>query len=222
MLKEFKRYFASSVYVTNTIIGPVLGMVFAALYGFVDFETYLGLPIDLSSIIPYIVVAMFVMMTPTSVSLSMEGKEWWIIKSLPVSAKKIVDSKLLMTFLLILPFFIVSELSLIFALKQSFLENILMIFLSLTLLVFSIVFGFWMNTKFCRFDWQNDAEVVKQSMAALFGGMGGMLVSVCVVGILFCISPNSHLIVKLILIIGLMFMTHLIYKKCINIKFETL
>jgi ABC-2 type transport system permease protein len=41
-------------------------------------------------------------------------------------------------------------------------------------LFFSAVWGLFINIKFPMFDWENDAQVVKQSTAVLLGGLGGM------------------------------------------------
>lgn len=178
--REFKRYFSSSVYVSNTIIGPILGTVFAASLLFAGLDTLeaaLGLPLDLQIFVPFLLAGIFCLMNTTSVSISMEGKNWWILKTLPLSGKTILDAKLLMSLLLLLPFFLVSEVLLVIALKPAFWELLWLVLLPALLILFSCVFGLTANLLLPSFNWDSESSVVKQSASSLIGGFGGFLMA---------------------------------------------
>ncbi len=178
--REFRRYFASSVYVTNTIIGPIMGLLLSVavlVVGVEKIRESIPLPIDIVTLIPFAFSAVFTMMNTTSVSLSMEGKNMWILKSLPISSKSITDVKILMNLLLDLPFYVLSEILLIIALKPSPMQLLSLIFIPASVIVVSTVFGLFFNLKMHSFDWENETHVVKQSAPAAFGGFFGFFVS---------------------------------------------
>lgn len=179
--REFKRYFASGIYVSNTIMGPVLGVVMSAalvVTGVDGISQMLMLPLDIGGLVPFLAAGVFSMMPPVSVSVSMEGKNWWIVKSLPIPTKTILDAKLLMNLLLILPFYLVSEILLILALRPGVAELVWLVVIPLVLVLFSCVFALTANLRLPVMEWESEASVVKQSSASLVGGMGGLLATV--------------------------------------------
>lgn len=179
--REFRRYFSSGIYVSNTIMGPILGTVLSgALFftGMERIESMLGIPMDISGLVPFLVAGVFCMMTTSSVSVSMEGKEFWIVKTLPIPTKAILDAKLLMNLMLMLPFYLVSEAFLILALKPGALELLWLMVIPPVIMLFSCVYGIAVNLRLPVLQWENEASVVKQSAAALLGGMGGLLLAV--------------------------------------------
>ena len=125
------------------------------------------------------------MMPTTCSSISLEGKQWWIVKSLPIQTKDLFDSKILLNLSLIAPAYVIAELVLIFALKPVALELIWLLFIPVLMICFSSVFGITMNIKFPLFQWENEVAVVKQSASAFFGGIVGfLLVLLCMVPVL--------------------------------------
>lgn len=178
--REFRRYFASGVYVSNTIMGPVLGTVLSGAVFFMGMEQIgqmLPLPVDISGLIPFLVGGVLCMMMPVCVSVSMEGKQFWIVKSLPISTKTILDAKILMNLLLMLPFYIVSEGFLILALKPGLLELVWLLVIPVVIALFSCVYGVAVNLRLPVLEWENEVSVVKQSAATLLGGMGSLLLA---------------------------------------------
>ena len=91
--KEIKRYFASNIYVMNTMVGYIL-MVAAAIglaaAGLDKLESYLQLegmggtlPVSLGSMLPFFVTDGDDGALPQA-SISIEGKQWWIPRSPPI------------------------------------------------------------------------------------------------------------------------------------------
>ena len=213
--KEAKRYFSSSIYVSNTIIGPMMTLVFAAavlFMGIERMESYLPIPGGLTPWMAFAVAAINCLMTTTCTSISMEGKEWWIVKSLPVDTKALLDSKVLLNLSLIAPFYVISELLLLIGMKPAFMEMVWLIVLPAVFILFACVFGITMNLKMPLMTWENDARVVKQSASAMVGGLGGCLIVIlCAVPMAF-VGPNIRDIWRLGITVGTLMATFLLYQ----------
>ncbi len=175
-VREAKRYFSSSIYVTNTIIGPIMGTVLSivlCISGIDTITTALPLPIPVAYIVPLVLAGVFCMMTTTSTSISMEGKQVWIVKSLPVAAKTLYDSKILFNLTLILPFYLTSTVLTVIAVTPTLLQLVWLVVIPASVILFAVVFGITVNIKSHSFDWEREEAVVKQSFSSMFGGFAG-------------------------------------------------
>lgn len=214
--KELRRYFASSIYVTNTIVGPIMATLMSVsilVVGMEKVQDSIGLPFDLKSFLPFVVAAIFGMMTTTSTSISMEGKQFWIIKSLPVSTKMILDSKILMNLSLIAPFYLVSEVLLIIATKPGLMDLIWLICIPLCLIFFSCVVGITVNLIFYNLNWEREEYIIKQSASSMLGGFAGMLVSLLSV-VPFLILPQEYATIgKTVVCVLIFIITIILYSK---------
>ena len=171
---ERKRFFSSTAWVINTIIGSVLiavlGVVGSALSQTV-------IPIlkaaSVTGVVPIAVTGILVFcatISPTtSCAVSMEGKQLWISKTLPVSAKRWLTAKLLMNLLLVGPALLlaVTLLSIAYRSMLSTVDIFGVVLMPIAALLFTTVFGLYVNVRMPRFDWKSDTEVVKQSGAVL-------------------------------------------------------
>lgn len=171
------------------------------------------LPINITKILPYILAGIFCLMSTTCTSISMEGKEWWIAKSLPIKTKDLLDSKLLLNLSLILPFFLVSEVLLVIAIRPDFIELLWILVIPVVLILFGCVFGITVNLKMPVFDWENEVTIVKQSASSMIGSLAGFVMSLlCMVPVLFIPAAYGNL-VKLAICILMLGLTGLLYKK---------
>lgn len=214
--REFKGYFATGAYVTNTIIGPILGVLFAGALLFIDREEIISaipIPLNINMLVPFVFAAVSCMMTTASVSVSMEGKYWWIAKSLPLSAKEILDGKILMNLFLMLPFYVVSEILMLVALRPGVEELLLLLVAPAIIMVFSCVFGITVNLAFPVMEWDNEVTVVKQSMSALIGGIGGSLIAMISVVILLLLPESIAGFAKWIVCLVYAVLTFVLYQK---------
>ncbi|MBO4626688.1 MAG: hypothetical protein J5645_01745 [Lachnospiraceae bacterium] len=173
--KEAGRYFSSGLYVSNTIIGPVIAVAISIALAFVDIEKLLGSNVKLpfamhpTSFLPFLLAAVFSMMTLTAVSISAEGKTWWITKTLPVSVGDIINAKILFNILVFAPFYVLSEIILLFTVRTTVLQRLWILIVPLVYLVFATVWGMCTNLRFPKFRWETEAEVVKQSASVALG-----------------------------------------------------
>ncbi|MBQ4529119.1 MAG: hypothetical protein IJA36_00695 [Lachnospiraceae bacterium] len=214
--RELKRYVSSSIYVTNTIIGPIMAVIYSITVlsmGVDKIQQGLGLPINFKGLVPFVLAMIFCIMTTTCTSISMEGKEWWIVKSLPIKTKELLDSKLLFNLSLILPFFLVSEVLLTIALKPDFVELVWLIGIPVVMILFSCVFGITINLKMPVFEWENEVVIVKQSASSAIGGLGGgVIVLICTVPVLV-VPTEYESLVKVIICMLIAGCTYFLYRK---------
>lgn len=188
-MKELKRYFSSPVYMFNTIFGLLLVLVLTVLLcikGNSIIEMLLSnekLSIDISMPVIYYILVLFscLMTSITSSSISLEGKTINITKSLPISEKDILKSKIIYPYIIELPFVIISELIFFIVFKVNIIYILLIFSMSISTITLSSILGLVINLKYPKMNASNDTEVVKQSMSsmvAVFINMGIIIISV--------------------------------------------
>ena len=188
-MKELKRYFSSPVYMFNTIFGLLLILVLTVLLcikGNSIIEMLLSnekLSIDISMPVIYYILVLFscLMTLITSSSISLEGKTINITKSLPISEKDILKSKIIYPYIIELPFVIISELIFFIVFKVNIIYILLIFSMSISTITLSSILGLVINLKYPKMNASNDTEVVKQSMSsmvAVFINMGIIIISV--------------------------------------------
>jgi ABC-2 type transport system permease protein len=179
--REIRRYFSSVVYVTNTLVGNVLMVLLAAailIMGTDDVEKALGIPGIVSRALPVLLGMLPAMMPMTSCAISMEGKQWWMMRTLPVSGKSITRSMVFANILVAFPFYLVSELLLVIALKPDVVSLLWLLAVPAVYIIFSARIGIVINCKFPVFDWENETRVVKQSASTLVAMLVGMVTGI--------------------------------------------
>jgi len=119
----------------------------------------------------------------TSSSISIEGKQFWILKSLPCSEKKVFFAKIFVNLFITVPFLVVDIIIAIVALKISVLHALFVFLIPLLLLLFTSFTGLYVNLLFPRFDYENDTKVVKQSISVLVSMVCGVIATALLVGL---------------------------------------
>lgn len=212
--REFKRYFASSIYVTNTIIGYVLMAVASAALFFAGpdkLETALGFPGLISKAFPLFLAAVGAITTPASCSISMEGKQWWIAKTIPVRSRDIFDSKILMSLAVAAPEYIVAVIFGLLALKPSFTGALWIIVIPAAYIVFMAVAGICVNLAMPVFNWENEIRAVKQSASVMVTMLVGFASFVPPIVCLLTLNNISADMIMLITFAVISAMTAMLY-----------
>ncbi len=175
--RELKRYFSSTIYVMNTGIGIVLLTIAAVAGFFVDLENILGgeqaFGLIKDNVVLYLIFCIMLSCT-TMASISMEGKNLWIIKSLPVSPMTVFRSKIAVNLTICSPALLdVILFGIMF--KISVGRLILLILITAAGSVFIAMFGLVINLMLPNFTWTSEVVAVKQSastMVTIFSGFG--------------------------------------------------
>ena len=223
--KEAARYFSSGIYVSNTIVGLVMAVAFAISLAFYDPAQLLNgvenIPFELNmdAVVPYIIGMLFAMMSITASSVSIEGKNWWIMRSLPLSTKDILGAKLLFNLLFAAPFYAVAEIALLFTVNASPLERFWLLIVPALAIIFSILLGLFLNLHFPKMNWENEMEVVKQGAAVGLSMFGGILIVVFGLGAMVAPGSASHL-VNLGYLVVMSVVSLLLYRSIIRTDLE--
>lgn len=175
--KEFKAYFGSFLWVFNTIFGMVIlliGAVASLFFGSSVLQALGGAEEMMLPILPLIISLMVCLTNVSCCSISMENGKLWLIKSLPVSGRSLMLSKMAVNFLVTAPVVIISSVLLCIGLKPDLITGLYMFLTPLAFCLFVAPFGLAVNLLLPKQEWTSDAQVVKQSaavMVAVFGGM---------------------------------------------------
>lgn len=207
--KEGKRYFASSIYVSNTLMGYILMAVMAvALFvaGPEKVEEILQMPGIVVKVMPLLLGLMAAIMPTTSCSVSMEGKQWWQLQTLPVRSQDIWNAKVLFNLSIALPFYLIAVLFSVLALKPSLVELVWLTIIPAIYVLFTAVVGITVNLAMPIFDWENETRVVKQSASTLVIMLVGF-VSVLPFFVAVMVLPGDANIVYLVASVVLLVLT---------------
>ena len=210
--KEFKRLTGSTTYMTNVLIGEILALLVGVIALFVGVDKVItmvlqGAPITKEMLYPAIplIIYFFIGMVPTTAcSPSLEGKNFWIVQSLPIKKEILYRGKMLFNMYLTVPFAVVSTLCLCISAKAPAVNTALYLIEGIALCAFSTAWGCVCGVKHMRLDWENEVEVVKQGAAVaiyLFPNMFitmGLIVLVVVLGL----RMNSNLVTLILILIA--------------------
>jgi len=182
--KEFKRFTGSTAYMVNGGMGEVLAVLVGAVTLIIGVDKIIntvtqGAPIDsvmLRPAIPFIVYFFIGMVATTACSPSLEGRNWWIIRSLPMEMKQLYQGKMLFNMALTVPFMAFSTLCLCVAAGAPLLDTVLYLIQGLALCAFSTAWGCVCGIRHMRLDWENEVEVIKQGSAVAIYMLPNMFV----------------------------------------------
>lgn len=205
--KDLMRFFSSSVYVINSSISMMILFMFALSIEFIGYDkiaTLLEINSDINTLKSEIIgmIAFSIMISNTScISISMEGKHLWILKSLPIKESSIFKSKILLNILFTVPISTISFL--ILANRLSFeRELIVLVLISIILLaVFSSMLGLFVNLLYPKLDFTNDAQVVKQGASVIINIMCSVIFIILICGIGYALQGTD--ISKLLIIVNI-------------------
>ena len=193
--KEARRYFASSVYVVNTIFGLVMMaggtaalLIFRAkALDFLASAEFFRLILAPLLAMAYSWMASTVYITAASISL--EGRSLWILKANPVETRDIFAAKIQLNLLVAAPVTLLCSAVGAFALRLPLADALCVMLLPLLTTLLISVGGLYINLLFPKLDWTEEGAVVKQSMSAMLCFfLGGFFVVVPPVVYLLCFS----------------------------------
>lgn len=178
--KEIRMYFSNTVYFMNTAIMPILMVIgFGYLCFFMRDEIQLLMSQFYGLVLPIFsggLLLLSLMTCTTNASISLEGENFDVLKSYPVTEKEIFNAKIALNLLVILPCALISIVLAFITFHMSITDVLLCILTVLTSSYFISAFGLALNLNYYRLDWDNAAVVVKQSMPVFITIMGGMVV----------------------------------------------
>ena len=193
--KELKKFIDTPVFVINAGFGLVLFLVgtiiisinFESLAGFLKgygVESVDGLGDIAKNFAPALLFGLLVMASLmssiTSSVISLEGRAFNILKTLPVKPITIIMGKVLTAVLIMMPFILAGDIVMFVRFDFSLLQILMILLASFILPMVAEMIGVAINLKYPKMNAASDAEVVKQStspMVATFLGMGLTILS---------------------------------------------
>ena len=208
--KEFKKFLSTPVFVINSAFGLVLFVVACVIIALkfdgipsILAENEIDVTVEkIKTYIPVLIFALIcfasLMSSITSSMISLEGKAFNVLKSLPVKPFTIIISKVITAILIMLPFILIGDLILIVKFGLSIIQILIILVASIVIPMVSETFGIIVNIKHPKMDAENDAEVVKQSASTMIAVIVGMLstgLTIGVLGAFLALNMNSDLVI---------------------------
>lgn len=209
-LKELKKYFSNSLYVINTAFGCIiLVFVIISMLLFNDsmisrFSKILDVNDLIKSNIFIVLSGLCVLSCTTNSSLSLEGKNLWIIKMLPANTDQIFLSKIMVNLTILIPAIILGGTFFGIYLHLPFTSFLLLYLMPLSYALFTSSGGLLLNLLFPKFDFDNEIRVIKQSLPVFLS---------ILIGIIFIIIPIKLMDIStssIIVITSVMFLIDII------------
>ena len=140
----------------------------------------------------------------SSASISLEGKNLWILKSLPIKSKDVIKGKLLAHIVLVVPISVVCGLVLSFCFNANLLFSIMCALNCGLAGLFVGVLGLIFNLLAPKFDWVNEVTSCKQAMVVMLTMFISMFYSIALVAasgaMLFIFSSIACMIAQFLLL----------------------
>lgn len=192
--KELRRFTGSSNYMLNCGLGMILMPVSAAvLIWKADLvRSFLSIP-AIGNYIPLLAAAMICLLTTmndmAAPSVSLEGKNLWIVQSLPVSGKQVLMAKLelhlFLTCLPAIPLVCVVE----WLIKPNLLNGIMLPVVAASFVVLMAEIELAVNLKIPNLHWRSEITPTKQSAPVAVALFGGWLIVAAVAGCYYLLHP---------------------------------
>lgn len=217
--KEMSTFFKTPVFIINAGFSLVLFLI-AVIVIALKHDTIMPLLIaQLSALdlkeeiimnnIPIIILILIsfasYMTSITNSIISLEGRNITILKSLPIKTKTILIGKILACLKITTPVLFIGDIILFIVLKISVIDSLLLLILSILIPLVSHFIGLIVNLKYPNLNWENSAEVVKQSTSSFISVMLGMalfvLTSMVIFNVIGKISGTLLLIIVTVIYI---------------------
>ena len=221
---EFKRLINSKLYFVNSIMGSIMAIMGSTVY-LISFSEAIKsaaakTPEALSSMVP-LMMPMFVIIAgliiglsnPTTASINIEGKNFWLSKSLPVDYKKYMRVKLVFAWILTLPALLVaSTIAAIFCRNNGNLAIELSAGFVIPLIyaILNSMIGLIVAIKHPKLKWNSETEAVKNSASVIISMLINVGISILLIVPLITfplLLPNlfwmGYLIVFVAILLGI-------------------
>ena len=207
--KEFKRIIGSTTCSVQLGMGTVLCILVGTVLPFINLKKIIAgsaveMPFDIASLalVWPLVIYFFVGMAPSSaVSPSLEGKNDWILKSMPVDAFEICKGRMLFNIYMNLIPGLYATLTGLFAFRAQAYEYILGIIMIIVLCLFSTAYGMRCGYKHVNLNWENEIEVVKQGTAITLYLLPNMFGTMIVISLMSVLAIMSNVLIGVAAII---------------------
>lgn len=212
--KELKRFFGSYLAVINQGFGVIMLVIGSILLVFVPPTVLFSMlkvsriPVNVGDYIPLVIAGMLAFTFPSASSLSLEGKNLWIIQTAPVKMLDIIFSKISVTLSLHLIGYVCAIIAVFLRFSLSVEQMIAVLLIPLAYSIFTAILGFALDYRFANYSWDNEVVPIKQSLQV---GLT-MLLSLFMVGLPILLSTilSMNLYFAMYLVASILFVVSVI------------
>ena len=184
--KELRRFLSSTNYFVNVGFGHILALILGVASLFIGLDRIIGVvvqgaPVTSQTIlpaIPFVIYFLTGMAAMTTCSPSLEGKNYWILKSSPLTNRQIYLGKIMANLYIAVPVQLLTTILFCISGKATFTETISFLILGFVLCCFSSVFGCACGIHFMKLDWENEIEVIKQGTGVVVYMFPNMILTI--------------------------------------------
>ncbi|MBQ5851748.1 MAG: hypothetical protein IIW54_13190, partial [Lachnospiraceae bacterium] len=152
----------------------------------------------------------------TSCSISMEGKTFWQIQTLPVKSGKVYLSKIMANLTVAAPFYVISVVFACLTVEPDLATYFWIAVIPALYLFFMAVVGIRINLAFPVLNWDNEVRVVKQSASTLVTMLVGIITGVVPIACIVLLGTGAVNVVRAVTAVVLALVTVVLY--VLNIK----
>ncbi|MGL5972283.1 MAG: hypothetical protein ACRCZK_00895 [Oscillospiraceae bacterium] len=182
--KDMKIFLSSPIYILNYGLVPivlVLGSIYLSFFN----KNIILENIDMINsgketfwyYVPIALASATAVFATTSVSISIEGKSFWVVKSLPIKFESVFISKILLSLTVQIPAVFISLGILMYVVGFDFNIFIFTLIFTPLLCVFTSISGLIINIRFPKMNWKTEVEVIKQSLSSFISLMAFMVLA---------------------------------------------
>lgn len=214
--KEFKKFYSTTLYFLNAGLGSFIMLILAivALFKMNSLDVLINeMSLDIPFIkslvvvlIPGVLSMMLGMNGITAPTISLEAKTIWLLKSLPINTKDILNAKVAVAVIYNGISAILGAILLQIAFKVNIMYSLFMIVPTLVFVIIMAEVGILANLKIPNLEWTNEVVPIKQGAPIAIAMFGGMFMSVIIyVPYIFMadkLNPIIYLGVLSIILVG--------------------
>lgn len=207
--KELRRFLGSANYMLNCGLGILFMPIAAGLLVWKAEMIRSFLSVDfIQNYIPLLAVGAICMLATmndmTAPSVSLEGKNLWLVQSLPVTSRQVLTAKLtlhlMLTLIPAIPLIVAVE----WLIRPTLLFAVLIPIVVVLFVVLMAVFGLTINLKMPNLNWTSEIVPIKQSMSVMIALFGGWVMIAVLAGLYVLLEDIFSVAAFFMLICGVL------------------
>ncbi|MDD6195092.1 MAG: hypothetical protein PUB19_09430 [Lachnospiraceae bacterium] len=185
------QWLQSRSYMASTLIGPLFALLISGFFlitkgsGIREILSAQGNLAYLS--VPLFLCALIGMGCNTYCGLSMEGKQHWIMQTIPVDEKEIYTQKIIMNLWITEPVALICGIMLWISIKPPVLIGICYSIVPIVYGLLSAIWGMWIDVRHVDYSLDTENQVLRQSISFYLGWLPGVLLPL-LLGVLFAVG----------------------------------
>lgn len=223
---EVRRLVSSKMYFLNSVAGLIMSvlmtvmmsMMFSKYSPFSPTEEFLKLIHDYAFIGGIVIMFGIGISNTCSVAISIEGQNFWLVKTLPINYKKYMWAKLLLALVISVPISLICSTVMVVFLLPDWYSIIAIYLIPILFVCVTILISLLINLTYYKLKWKSEQEVVKNSMAVVLSMFVGFGIEIVLSGLLVGLGIFNP-ILAIFLSIGVLLVALVVFYIVLNSVF---